>query len=324
MPPSAAARFFRSDRHDCHMVWEMNVIQRRIVSACFLSFAAVCLLALGSQDLRQRAFDSAGLWHALIAPQSARAAERQQMPPALASPTAIHNPFVTEDAEDTATENPPVKESLPVPAPVVKSHARGRYGEAPTLEPVRPRRTNPQLAAGRDEQSGAEMPSARMTPKARYAKRTIAPQPEPMPKASRYAKSLSTPQILEPAAEMPASDPAPKATGEIMPVSHNDPLPEPTEALQPVAEPEPAMPAAESADETNSASENVPTDAPVPTLAETPEPADSAIEPRHFPPPKKCRSRMPEISAAALPCNGSRRAPSRSIKKRRANCWFAT
>ena len=260
------------------------MIQRRIVSAFFLSFVALCLLALGSQDLRQRASESAGLWRALIAPQSARAAESNQMPTALASPTAIHNPFVTEDAEDIATENPPAKEQQPAKAPVVNSHSRGRYAEAPTLEPVRQRRTNPQLAAGRDDQSGAESPPAQMKPKARYSQRTVAPKPESTPKANRYAKTLSTPQVLEPAAEMPANDPVPKATGEIMPVSHNDPVPEPTEALQPVPEPEPAVPAEEPAAETDTTSADSPTDAPVPTLAETPELPDAGTVPQALPP----------------------------------------
>lgn len=235
-----------------------------------------------------------GCWQAMFV-SGARSADNGRY----ATAPAIRNPFVDSDASSTATMPAAnTTESKTTTAPQATSKPADRKANAPALEPVRPRRTNAQLT-GDNERSDAESPPQQPAMKTTFGDRhrTRAPKPD------RYAQRLQYPGQEESIAVQPLPEPAPvpemvpevqpvsdeaatlteaapteqSPSEGIVPVSHNEqmPQPEPAAAMSPAPEP----------DLQSSAEELTPTPANEPTLAEprAEEPSNAAAEPRPLP-----------------------------------------
>ncbi|HVU88068.1 MAG TPA: hypothetical protein VHD36_12185 [Pirellulales bacterium] len=222
-----------------------------------------------------------GCWQSMFV-RGARSADDGRYSGTPAAP-AIRNPFV-DSAEPATVTTSATKgaETKMASAPRAETRPSDRMASAPVLEPMRPRRVNPQLA-GNDERSDAETPPQQPEMKTRFGdrQRTRAARPD------RYAQRLQYPGREESVAVQPVSEPEPlqavqpaseeaaPSTDAIIPVSHNEPLSETTAAPEAAPEPEPESPVEQLA--------TPPTNEPTPAEPEVADRPVTALEPRPLP-----------------------------------------
>ena len=242
---------------------ETNVTKRRIIPVVFLLLAICC-------------------WQSMFV-RGARSADDGRYAAAPSAP-AIRNPFV-DSAEPTTVTTSATKAAEPRTASAPMAETKncsalpahlcwnqcGRGGPIRNLLPVSTRR------------SDAEMPPQQPEMKTKFGDlhRTRAVKPD------RYAQRLQYPGREESVAVQPLPAPEPlqemrpmneetvPSTDVVVPVSHNDPLPEP--AAVPEAAPEPV---AESPAEQLT---TPPTNEPTPAEPEMADRQAAAIEPRPLP-----------------------------------------
>ncbi|HEY4309274.1 MAG TPA: hypothetical protein VGN12_07460 [Pirellulales bacterium] len=263
--------------------------QRPLIPVISGFVAAAGLTVLIGHGLGMRGQKFEGIWQSLMAPRSAHAADSSAATVPPGPPPTIHNPFVDGDASPAKpTAN---RYATATTAPQTESRPRDRYRDNPSLEPIRPRRMNPQLTADTDHGSDAEMPPAQPTVKTPLVQQAVPAKP----KANRYADTTltqparyqtvktvnelaaPTEPVTELVPEQLAAEKPAVSSGEIMTVSHNDPLPEVAPQPQLAPEREMSEPAIDSPEPTLAAPPEAPTTV---ESTDTPEPNDVVAEPR--------------------------------------------
>ena len=98
----------------------------------------------------------AGMWRALVAPLTARADDGQvdNVACETCAPEVVVNPFAVPQPSDVVSDPSAASSVLAERESEPASGCNERYASAPSLEPIRPRRANPQLA------DNDEMPTA--------------------------------------------------------------------------------------------------------------------------------------------------------------------